>query len=103
MYAAEAKSGGFVSHVYKTQQECVEEGMKMAEVIASKSPIAIAGTKVNLNYSRDHPTNASLQFQAVWSGAMAQTVDIKKAGVASLKKQDQPESSHLRHEIYSIP
>ena len=59
----------------------------MALEIASKSPVAIVGTKVNLNYSRDHPVAQSLDYQATWSGAALQSEDLPKSFVASLKKK----------------
>ena len=38
------------------------EGLQLAELIASKSPIAVQGSKVNLNYSRDHTVQEGLDF-----------------------------------------
>ena len=35
--------------------------IKMATTIASKSPIAVQGTKININYSRDHTVDESLE------------------------------------------
>ena len=36
--------------------------MKLASLIASKSPVAVQGSKVNLNYSRDHTVDESLDY-----------------------------------------
>lgn len=36
--------------------------LKLAKVIASKSPVAIQGTKVALNFSRDHSVADGLNF-----------------------------------------
>lgn len=95
LLADEAKSSGFVSGVFKTKEECVEKGIEMAEMIASKSPVAVAGTKKVLNFSRDHSVETSLQFQSAWNAAMNQTEDVKKAAMASLTKSEQPEYSKL--------
>lgn len=95
MPAEEAKSFGFVSSIFETQDECVENGIKMAENIASKSPVGIAGTKMILNFSRNHSLETSLQFQSIWNASMNQTGDIKKAAMASLTKSEQPEFSKL--------
>ena len=36
--------------------------MELADTIATKSPVAIYGTKVNLQYSRDHTVQDSLNY-----------------------------------------
>lgn len=36
--------------------------LKLAKVIASKSPVAIQGTKIALNFSRDHSVADGLNF-----------------------------------------
>lgn len=36
--------------------------MEMASLIASKSPVAVASTKHNLIYSRDHPVDDGLNY-----------------------------------------
>ena len=36
--------------------------LDLANVIASKSPIAVQGSKVNLNYSRDHSVDEALDY-----------------------------------------
>ena len=60
VYTAEEFSGsdayqhGFVSSVFPTQSAAVDEALKLADVIAQKSPVAIQGSKHLLNYSRDH-------------------------------------------------
>ena len=36
--------------------------LKQAERIAALSPVAVQGTKVNLNYSKDHTTDESLEY-----------------------------------------
>ena len=40
----------------------ISGAMETADQIASKSPIAIQGTKVNLIYSRDHSVQESLHY-----------------------------------------
>jgi delta(3,5)-delta(2,4)-dienoyl-CoA isomerase len=37
-------------------------GLELAKVIASKSPIAVQGSKINLIYSRDHSVQDGLAF-----------------------------------------
>lgn len=45
---------------FKTQDELVNECIKLAEVIASKSPIAVQGTKKNIIYSMEHTNQEGL-------------------------------------------
>ena len=46
------------------------EVMNVAKEIASKGPLAIAGTKESLNYGRDHTTEEALNHIALWNTAM---------------------------------
>ena len=43
--ADEALENGFLSKVCETQEECVAEAIKLAQTIASKSPVAVTTTK----------------------------------------------------------
>lgn len=52
--AEEALKMGFVSGVYESKKAAVEHAMNLAKLIASKSPVAVQGTKATINYSRDH-------------------------------------------------
>ena len=52
--AEEALRVGLVSAVYSGKDKAVEEGLKWASLVASKSPVAVQGTKELLNWSRDH-------------------------------------------------
>ena len=45
--------------------------IEMASDIAEKSPVAIQGTKVNLNYARDHSVQDALEFVVRPGGQMA--------------------------------
>jgi delta(3,5)-delta(2,4)-dienoyl-CoA isomerase len=52
--AQEALQVGFVSHVANSKSAAIKEGLDIAVLMASKSPVAVQGTKELLNYSRDH-------------------------------------------------
>lgn len=95
MFSEEAKASGFVSEVLDSQEEVIKKGFEVAETIASKSPVAVAGTKVVLNFSRDHTVADSLHFQAAWNASMNQTEDMMKAAMSSLQKGKQPDFSKL--------
>lgn len=86
MNAEEAKQRGLVSHVYATEQELREKALEMAKLIASKSPIAVLGSKHNLNYSRDHSVSESLDYMVSWNMSMLQSEDIMVAVGAAMEK-----------------
>jgi enoyl-CoA hydratase len=88
MYADEAKDSGLVSDIYESQEEMLEAATKMAKEIASKSPVAIYGLKAVINYSRDHSISDSLDFNALWSGAMLSQTDMTEAMSANMEKRD---------------
>lgn len=60
-YAAEAKSIGFVSRLFDSRETMLKAAMDVASLIAAKSPVAVQGTKVHLNYSRDHGVQEGLE------------------------------------------
>ncbi|KAL1594410.1 hypothetical protein SLS60_010170 [Paraconiothyrium brasiliense] len=85
--SAEAEKVGLVSGVYGGKAEAVSEGLKLATLIASKSPVAVQGTKELLNYSRDRSVEEGLRYTAVWNQAMLQTQDMKDAMLSGLQKR----------------
>ena len=88
MLADEAKDSGLVGEVYETQDEMLDAVHKLAAEIASKSPVAIYGLKAVMNYSRDHNVSDSLDFNALWSGAMLSQADMTEAMTAQMEKRD---------------
>ena len=50
------------SKVFDDEASMLKEGLDIAKTIASKSPIAVQGSKVNLVYSRDHSVEEGLKF-----------------------------------------
>jgi len=85
--ANEAMSIGFVSRVIKGgQKEVLAAAHAMARVIASKSPVAIMGSKELLNFSRDHSVQEGLDYTAVWNSFALQTEDLPRAMSAVLAK-----------------
>ncbi|WVQ82995.1 hypothetical protein IAT38_005133 [Cryptococcus sp. DSM 104549] len=86
--AAEALEIGFVSKVVEGgRQQAIDAAVDIAKVIATKSPIAVIGTKHMLNYSRDHTVDEGLEYHAAWNMAMLQTSDMPRAMKAQLKKE----------------
>lgn len=52
--ATEALRVGYVSEVLPTKDAAVKRALEIAGLIASKSPVAVQGTKAILDYSVDH-------------------------------------------------
>ena len=88
MLSNEARESGLVGGVYKTQKEMLDAANEMANEIATKSPVAIYGLKAVMNYSRDHSIKDSLDFNALWSGAMLSGKDMTEAMTANIEKRD---------------
>lgn len=88
MYADEAKSVGFISRVFPDKTTMVERALAMAKEIASKSPIAVQTTKMQLNYARDHSVDEGLDYIASWNMGLLQTTDLIKAAQATMQKQE---------------
>ncbi|KAI0833203.1 ClpP/crotonase [Hypoxylon sp. FL0890] len=84
--ADEALAVGFVSQVLETKAKAVEVATKLASFIASKSPVAVQGTKELLNHARDNTVADSLKYTSVWNSAMLQSNDFKVALLSGLKK-----------------
>ncbi|KAG7095275.1 hypothetical protein E1B28_006048 [Marasmius oreades] len=86
--ASDAERMGYVSRVIPgSREQVVSAALELAKTIASKSPLAIAGTKRLITHSRDHTVEQNLDYTAVWSSAMLQTEDTKEALAATLGKR----------------
>lgn len=84
--AQTALERGFVSKVLDSREACIREGLRTAERIAGKSPVAVQGTKFLLDYSREHTVQEGLLMTAVWNASMLQTRDVTDAIQAVLTK-----------------
>ncbi|KAI0206071.1 enoyl CoA hydratase-like protein [Astrocystis sublimbata] len=84
--ANEALAVGFVSRVLESKAHAIDAATELATLVASKSPVAVQGTKEILNYSRDHSVEDGLRYTAVWNAAMLQSNDLKAAMLSGLKK-----------------
>ena len=85
--ADEARTIGLVNRVYSDKQSLLDGVMAIARDIASKSPIAIAGTKQMISYMRDHRVDDGLDYVATWNAAMLQSNDLRVAMTAHMTKQ----------------
>ncbi|CAO3606798.1 unnamed protein product [Mucor hiemalis] len=87
LYAKEALECGLVSKVTEDQESVLAEALKTAKFIASKSPVAVLGTKHLLNYSRDHSVAEGLTYTLAWNAAMLNTEDIPLSIQAFVSKK----------------
>eukprot|EP00921_Rhytidocystis_pertsovi_P012726 GHVQ01020676.1.p1 GENE.GHVQ01020676.1~~GHVQ01020676.1.p1 ORF type:complete len:209 (+),score=23.26 GHVQ01020676.1:498-1124(+) len=94
--AEEAYNVGLLSSVEKSRLALQDKSMEICKCIAGKSPVAIAGTKFALRYSKDKSNKEGLLMQSVWNGAMLQTNDIaiafgRSTAESSRNKSDEPD------------
>jgi enoyl-CoA hydratase len=78
---------GLVQEVYPDQEALLAGVLETAKEIASKSPLAIWGTKVAMNYARDHSVDDSLDQIATWQAGMFQPADMMEAFTAKSEKR----------------
>ncbi|MBC8194323.1 MAG: crotonase/enoyl-CoA hydratase family protein [Acidimicrobiia bacterium] len=88
MPAAEAKAVGLVNEVFPGQEDLLEGVQAVAAEIASRSPLAVWGSKEMITYARDHSTADSLDHIATWQAGMFQPTDMLEAFAA--KAEDRP-------------
>ncbi|TNE37877.1 MAG: crotonase/enoyl-CoA hydratase family protein [Alphaproteobacteria bacterium] len=102
--AAKAKEIGLVNEVYATQEEMIAAVMATAREIASKSPIAVAGSKVMINYARDHSIDDGLDYIALWQTGMFEPLEMQEAFAAKMEKRegDFPDLKPLRKALGQI-
>lgn len=85
--AVEAKAAGFVNETYPDHETLLDAVMNVAGEIASKSPMAVWGTKQTMHYTRDHTVADGLEFIANWNAAMFDTDDMAEAFTASMEQR----------------
>ena len=86
--AARAFEVGLVQQVYDGHDALVDGVLATAREIASKSPLAIWGIKVAMNYARDHSVDDSLDQIATWQSGMFQPADMLESFAAKAEKRD---------------
>ena len=94
MSASEAKERGFVNDIYEDQDAMDDAVLEIAQEIASKSPMAIWGTKQTLNYGRDHSVADGLEYIATWNAAMFDPDDMAEAFMAQTENRDAQFPAH---------
>ena len=94
MPAARAKEVGLVNEVYPDHGAMLEDVFAIAGRIASKSPLAVYGSKHSIVYARDHSVADSLNQIATWQTGMFQPRDMMESFQAQMEKRD-PEFDDL--------
>jgi enoyl-CoA hydratase/carnithine racemase len=88
MGAEEAARHGLVNTLAPDRESAIAAGMALARTIAAKSPLAIAGAKRSLNYSRGRPVEEGLRDVALWNAATLVSADLHEAVRARLTKAE---------------
>ena len=96
--AAKAKEIGLVNEVFSDQASMLAHVMATAREIASKAPLAVTGSKVLINYGRDHTTADTLDYIGVWNASMLSPAHMQEAISAQSEKRagDFPDLAKLR-------
>ncbi|MFT4518160.1 MAG: enoyl-CoA hydratase [Halioglobus sp.] len=87
MSAAEAKDVGYVNQVFENREVMLREVTAIAKNIASKSPLAVRGSKEMLLYSRDHSVADGLNYIATWNAGMISSADLELGMQAQMEKK----------------
>jgi enoyl-CoA hydratase len=96
LFAQRAKEIGLVNEVFKDQQAMLKHVFEVAKDIASKSPLAVHGSKVMINYARDHTIADGLDYIATWQAGMYNPeTDMRESFVAKGEKREPKFADHL--------
>ena len=85
--ANEALALGLANHCFPSHESLLLGVREIAVTIASKSPLAIRGSKEILNYSRDHSVADGLNYVATWNAAMLLSADLKESMTAQRERR----------------
>lgn len=77
--ATEALARHLVTHIVDDRDALAACALALAETIASKSPLAIRGTKRALNYARDHTVTDGLAQVATWNSGTLLSADLTES------------------------
>lgn len=86
--ATEGHRTGLVNAVYDDHTAMLEGVRDIAQTIASKSPLAIRGTKAILNHARDHSVQEGLDYVATWNASLLISNDSAECMNAKMQKRE---------------
>jgi enoyl-CoA hydratase len=79
---------GLVNAVFDGPEAMMAHVMAVAKEIAEKSPLAVHGSKVMINYARDHGIADGLDYVATWQAGMYNPeTDMREAFAAKQEKR----------------
>lgn len=84
--AERALAVGLVNAVLPDAASLLAHALAVAQKIAAKSPLAMAGSKLALNHARDHGVAASLQQMALLQSAIFDSAEMELAITAWKRK-----------------
>jgi enoyl-CoA hydratase len=87
MGAERALAVGLVNAVLPDAVTLLGQALQLAQNIAAKSPLAVAGSKLALNHARDHGTASALSQMTLLQSAIFDTDEMAKAIAAWKSKQ----------------
>ncbi|MGO9139455.1 MAG: crotonase/enoyl-CoA hydratase family protein [Syntrophales bacterium] len=85
--AEEALKMRFITRICRDKDELIAEAKKIAQQIASCSPLAIQGTKEVILYSRDNGVYPGLEYVAQKNSALIPSEDMLEALAAFMEKR----------------
>ena len=85
--ADEALSSSLVNRVFPDAESMLSGVMDIARQIASHSPLAVTGSKIMLNYAREHSVTDSLEYMAAWQSGMFQPADMMEGFAAKTQQR----------------
>lgn len=85
--ADRALACGFVNAVLPSAEQALAAAMVTAKTIASKPPTVIYGSKLAINYAREHTVHESIEQLKLLQSALWQTADVQEAQQAAAGKR----------------
>ena len=86
--AQRAREIGLVNEVLPDHEAVVAHALATAREIAKKSPLAVTGSKVMINYARDHTIKDALDYIALWQVGMFSGPHMAETFAARQEKRD---------------
>jgi len=97
--ATEAMNIGFVSKVLPDEDKLYESVLNLCRSIVSNSPVAVASTKMALNFSRDHSVNEGLDYIATHNSAALMTDDLLVSALSLTSKSRRENDKRKADEV----
>ncbi|XP_063835472.1 delta(3,5)-Delta(2,4)-dienoyl-CoA isomerase, mitochondrial isoform X1 [Ostrinia nubilalis] len=89
--AKEALQIGLVGKVLPDKESALKHALQVAEDIATKSPVAVQATKLNIIYSQDKTPKEGLEHIALINMLNHQGEDFTKSAIALATKGEKPD------------